>query len=429
MTVKETVAAAWSLPDLRARIIFVFAMFGVYALGLHVSVPGLSPQAVEEIVKNNILFQIIDTFGGGALRKVSIFSLGLNPYITASIIMQLMAVAIPSLQQMQKEGGEYGRRQINQITRKLTVILSILQGIGFAVTFSHSTSAGLSTGSIFTIVICWLAGAMFLLWLGEQMTEKGIGNGISMLIFAGIVARLPWNIYDTYQFARFGQVSAFSILLLIALFLATIWGVVMFTRAQRRIPIQHARRVIGSRQVGGQTTYLPLQVNTAGVIPIIFAISLLLLPQQFASMVPQGNPLHNSLVAIARWFTPGSSVLGAVLYTAMIFGFTYFYTAAVFNVQDIADNLKKHGAFVPGLRPGKDTRDYLDKVITRLTTAGAAFLAVIALMQYWVPALTNVQTFSLVGGTSLLIVVGVALDTMQQVEAQLLMRQYEGFIK
>jgi len=436
VNLKDTVASAWQLPDLRARIIFLFAMFAVYSLGLHVPVPGLTPAQVDSFIGNNAMMGLIDLFSGGALRKVSIFALGLNPYITASIIMQLMSIAIPSLHQMQREGGDYAKRKINEYTRKLTVVLAILQGAGIAISILRSAGAATPFLTVSILVISWTAGAMFLLWLGEQMTEKGIGNGISLLIFAGIVSRLPYYIGQTADFLRNGAVSPFGVTLLVVIFIGTIWSIVMFTRAQRRIPIQHARRIIGQRAVGGQTTYLPLSLNSAGVIPIIFAISLLMLPQQFANMVPQGGFFSNLLSNFAKWFTPGTSQLPlyyawipSFLYALMIFAFTYFYTAVIYNVEEIADNLKKHGAFIPGIRPGKPTQEYLDKVVTRVTAAGATFLAVIALLQYWVPDITGVSTFWLVGGTSMLIVVGVALDTMQQIESQLLMRQYEGFIK
>jgi preprotein translocase subunit SecY len=432
VNLRETLVAAWATPDLRARILFVFAIFGVFVVGLHipVPVPGIDPAKVQDIVESSGLLLFLNLFGGGALSRLSIFSLTLNPYITASIVMQLMTVGVPSLQKMQREEGEYGRRKINRYTRWLTLLLCLFQGWGYTkmIVQAAATQSGttLSLPTHLMIVAFWTAGAMFLLWMGEQIQEKGVGNGVSLMIFAGIVVRLPYQVHQLYSNVQDGMVSGFNVVLLAAFFLATIWIIVYFTQAQRRIPIHHMRRIPGRRQVGSQTSYLPLSINTAGVIPIIFAISLLFLPGQFAQMLGERSALGQFFGYIQSLFRPGQSVWGAGLYTVLIFFFTYFYTAVIFNVEDMADNLKRSGAFVPGVRPGKPTQEYLDGVISRITVVGAAFLAFVALLQYWVPAITGTGTsFTLVGGTSMLIVVAVALDLMKQVEAQVIMRGYE----
>ncbi len=433
MNFKETILAAWATPDLRQRIIFVFAMFMIYVIGIHIPVPiqGVDPNLIADAVEKNQALQFLNLFGGGALKRLSIFALGLNPYITASIVMQLMTVGVPSLQKLQREEGEYGRRKINRITRTLTIFLCLFQGWGYTTLLSQ-VAAQAGTGSTFTmgmrasIIMFWTAGAMFVLWLGEQIQEKGIGNGVSLMIFAGILVQLPYTIARLRTNVADGAVNGFNIITLVSIFLGTIWIIVFFTKAQRRIPIHHMKRVPGQRMTGTQTTYLPLSINMAGVIPIIFAISLLFLPGTFATAFGETSGIGQLFRHIQQLFTPGQSGWGALLYTAMIFAFTYFYTAVIYNVEEMADNLKKSGAFVPGVRPGKPTQEFLDGVISRITLVGAAFLSFVALLQYYVPNWTNTGTsVSLVGGTSLLIVVAVALDTMNQVEAQVIMRGYE----
>ncbi|MEP0766079.1 MAG: preprotein translocase subunit SecY [Fimbriimonadia bacterium] len=432
MNLRETLAAAWATPDLRGRILFLFAMFTVYIIGIHipVPVPGVDPEKVHDLIASNAALGFINLFGGGALKKLSIFALGLNPYITSSIVMQLMTVGVPSLQKMQREEGEYGRRKINRITRWLTIVLCFFQSWGYTkLITSLASQAGASHLTFvdqLVIIAFWTAGAMFVLWLGEQIQEKGVGNGVSLMIFAGIIVQLPYQIHQLYQNLTIGQNSSLDVMLLAALFLGTIWIIVFFTQAQRRIPIHHMRRIPGRRAMGSQTVYLPLSINSAGVIPIIFAISLMYLPGTFAQALGTGSPIGGFFATMQQLFSPGSSILGAAIYTLMIFGFTYFYTAVVYNVEEMADNLKRSGAFVPGVRPGSPTRDYLDGVISRITLVGAAFLAFVALLQYWVPAWTNtINVFTLAGGTSLLIVVAVALDTMRQIESQVIMRGYE----
>lgn len=427
----DSLQGAFKLPDLRARIMFVFAMFAVYAVGLHIPVPGVDREQMARIFSDNELLGLLNMFTGGALRKFTILALGLNPYITSSIIMQVFTFVHPPLRQLQREGGEAGRRKIQQYTRWFAVIIAFVQAIGF-ISFFRS-AGGLTTLGMFetaTVVIALVSGAMFLLWLGEQITEKGIGNGVSLMIFAGIVAMLPFQVSETIRFMEGGAIKLYQVLFLLAIFLATIWGIVYVTQSQRRIPIQHVRRIIGRRQTMGGTSYLPIPVNAAGVIPIIFALSLQVMPATLASMIPKSwGVIHDSMMWVANTLAPGQSIIGSVFFAGLIFIFTYVYIAMAFNTEDISDNLKRQGSFIQGVRPGKPTADYLDAVITRITVAGASFLALIAMMQYWVPSLTGVTTFGLAGGTSLLIMVGVGLDFIRQIEAQMSMRQYEDFLK
>ncbi len=424
----ESLVAAWRLPDLRKRILFVFGAFAVYTLGLHIPVPGINHAALEKLFASGAMFGLIDVFSGGALRKFTIFAMGIVPYINASIIMQLLIAAIPAWKELQKE-GQTGQKELNKKTRYLTVGLAFFQSLGISTMFLHGGI--LTAGAVQLVFTCVVltAGTMFLLWLGEQITEHGLGNGVSLIIFCSITASLPWQVAKVLE-----QASVTSYLSLVALgvlFLATVVGIVYVTQASRKIPIQHARRVVGMRQMGGHSSYLPLKIAMAGVIPIIFAISLQLLPMTILSAVPGDDGFIGTLKMLSQRLSPGDNPLALLLYAGIIMLFTYFYTAVQFDVNDIADNLKKHGSYIPGIRPGKPTSDYLDKVITRITFAGALFLAAVAVIQYVAPGLTgvNIGTFSLIGGTSLLIMVGVALETMQSIEAQLMMRNYEGFLK
>ncbi len=426
----ETLIAAWKLPDLRQRILFVFGAFAVYTLGLHIPVPGIDHAKMEQLFAQGGVFGLVDVFSGGALRKFTIFAMGIVPYINASIIMQLLVAAIPQWKELQKE-GETGRKEIAKRTRYLTVALAFLQSLGISTTLVRSGILTANWWQLLVTATVLTAGTMFLLWLGEQITDKGIGNGISLLIFASIVASLPWQISKVWESVSLMH-AWISLVLLAVVFLATIVGIVYVTQAQRKIPIQHARRIVGMRQVGGHTSYLPLKITMAGVIPIIFAISLMLLPYTLAQAIPGDTGWVYYLKRAADWITPSErNPLALILYAVIIVIFTYFYTAIQFDVNDISENLKKYGSYIPGIRPGKPTTDYLDKVVSRITFAGALFLAAVAIVQYIAPWLTGVGigTFSLVGGTSLLIVVGVALDTMQSIEAQMLMRNYEGFLR
>jgi preprotein translocase subunit SecY len=425
----SSVAGAFRIPDLKKRITFLFAMFAVYVLGLHIPVPGVDTTILVERLGGG-LFDILDAFTGGAFKKYTIFAMGIMPYINASIIMQLLTIAIPQLEEMQKEGAA-GQKRIRLYTRWLTGVLALFQAYG-TTTWLRSIGAVQGSGGFFDlkvlqIAITLVAGTAFLMWLGEQISDKGIGNGVSIVIFAGIIAYLPFQVAQTLEVIKTNN-DWFALLVLIVLFVGTVAFMIAFTQAQRKIPIQHVKRVIGNRMVGGQSSYLPLKVNSAGVIPIIFAVSIQYFPMTVANIVTHGDPEH-WLTRVANSLVPGATWWGSVIYAAMIIFFTYFYTAVTVNVKDLADNLKKWGSFIPGIRPGKPTQEYLDRIMTRITLAGAIFLAIVALLQYYVPQLTGIRTFSLVGGTSLLIVVGVALETMQAIESHLLMRHYEGFIK
>ncbi len=425
----SSVAGAFRIPDLKRRITFLFAMFAVYVLGLHIPVPGVDTTILVERLGGG-LFDILDAFTGGAFKKYTIFAMGIMPYINASIIMQLLTIAIPQLEEMQKEGAA-GQKRIRLYTRWLTGVLALFQAYG-TTTWLRSIGAVQGSGGFFDlkvlqIAITLVAGTAFLMWLGEQISDKGIGNGVSIVIFAGIIAYLPFQVAQTLEVIKTNN-DWFALFVLIVLFVGTVAFMIAFTQAQRKIPIQHVKRVIGNRMVGGQSSYLPLKVNSAGVIPIIFAVSIQYFPMTVANIVTHGDPEH-WLTRFANSLVPGATWWGSVIYAGMIIFFTYFYTAVTVNVKDLADNLKKWGSFIPGIRPGKPTQDYLDRIMTRITLAGAIFLAIVALLQYYVPQLTGIRTFSLVGGTSLLIVVGVALETMQAIESHLLMRHYEGFIK
>lgn len=434
-------AQALRLPDVRQRIFYVMAMFVVYVACAHVPLPGIDIQRLGEMFQGGGVFDLLNTFVGGSLKRFSVLALGIMPYINASIIMQLLVMAIPQLEELQKE-GEYGQKKINAWTKYMTVGLALIQAAGMIGWFR---SAGAFTGgwpdTIFGILMM-TAGTSFLMWLGDMITTKGIGQGISLIIFVGIMTSIPQQVMQTITLYRGREIGLANILFLLLIFLATIYGIVKVQQAQRKIPVQYAKRVKGNKVWGGQTTFLPLRVNQAGVIPIIFAISVLLFPATIAQFLSNdtfvngasgllhisATSVRNAITAMVDFTQPGRSWFASLLYFVMVVVFTYFYTAVTFNPEQIAENLQKNGGAIPGIRPGERTRDYLDKILYRITLAGAIFLGIIALMQYYVGDLTQVHTFGLVGGTSLLIVVGVALDTMQQVEAQLLMRHYKGFL-
>lgn len=432
MSLSDTFRLAWADPDLRQKLIFILIVFGIYAMCVHVPVPipGVNPLQLEELMSSNALFQLINTFGGGALKRVSIFALGLGPYITSSIIMQILTTAMPAWKKELQEGGEYARRQQNKRTRLLTIALCLFQGSGFINLLAQGVPAvnALSLYERFTILVFWTAGAMFILWLGEQLSEKGIGNGVSLLIFAGIVISLPNLISIVVKATLDGVIGWWQVIALVVIFFAITWFIVLFTIAQRRIPIQHMRRQLGTKMVGGATSYLPFSINMAGVIPIIFAVSLIYMPAQFASMLPPNSAGQDILMRIADFMSPNftrwEGIVGCLVYALLIFFFTYFYTAIQYNVEDIANNLKRGGSFIPGVRPGKQTKDFLDAVISRITIVGACFLSIVALSAYIVPAIIPIQAIGLLFGTSLLIMVSVALETMRQIEANILMKQY-----
>ncbi|MBA4292121.1 preprotein translocase subunit SecY [bacterium] len=427
----ETLRLAWADEDLRGRLQFIIMILTIYVVGVNIAVPvpGISPTAIEELVKNNPVFQLINALGGGAFKRISIFALGLNPYIVASIILQVLTYGNPKWKEEMKEGGEYARRQQNRRTRILTIVLAFAQGYGLMTAMGSAISEVLPAYR-FMIVLFWTAGSMFLLWLGEQVSERGVGNGISILIFTGIIISLPSILGTLGAGLAGGNIAIWQIVALIALFFATTWFIVLFTVAQRRIPIQHMRRNFGTKAMGGQVSYLPIAVAMAGVIPIIFAITLIYLPAQFQAWFPVDSAGHRILGEIAGFmnpdFTRWQGYVGALIYMGMIFFFTYFWTALQYNVEDIADNLKKGGSYIQGIRPGRQTRDYLNGVVSRITFIGAVFLAIAALTQFVLPLVVQAQGIGLIAGTSLLIMVSVALETMRQLEANLITKQYEG---
>jgi preprotein translocase subunit SecY len=416
------------VPELKRRILITGLLLIVYRIGIHVPTPGIDNLALKAVFDSQAgtLFGLIDMFSGGALARFSIFTLGIMPYISSSIILQLLTVVIPQLEKLSKE-GELGRRKITQYTRYGTIVLSVIQGMGIAVGLECVTGGAGSVvylpGWAFRImtVITLTAGTAFLMWLGEQITERGIGNGISLIIFAGIVARFPSGLVRTVTLVRTGEMNVFSALFLLALMVAVVAVIIFFERAHRRIPVQYARRIVGRKVYGGQSTHLPLKVNTAGVIPPIFASSILLFPATIASFIK-----HPITRTISDALTPGR-VGYELLFVAFIIFFCYFYTAVTFNPVDVADNMKKYGGFVPGIRPGKKTAEYIDKILTRITLGGAIYVSVICVLPSILIARFNVPFYF--GGTGLLIVVGVAMDTVQQIESHLITRHYEGFLK
>jgi len=395
-------------------------MFAIFRLGTHIPVPGVNASVIEQLFTSGNLFGLLDLFSGGALSKFSIFAMSITPYINASIIMQLLTVVVPKFEQWAKEGDE-GRKKITQITRYGTVLLGFIQAIGMAFGLKVAIiNPGI--GSILLVALTLTAGTTFLMWLGEQITEKGIGNGISLIIFAGIVSSLPSGLYTIYEYVRAGTINYFNVLLFLIIAVAMIVFVIAIQQGQRRIPVQYAKRVVGRKMYGGHSTHIPLKVNQAGVIPIIFASSVLMFPVTIAQFIDV-----SWVKTVAGWFAWGTP-LQTMLYALLIIFFTYFYTAVTMNISDMAENMKKHGGFIPGIRPGKPTADYLDRIMTRITLAGSIFLALIAILPNFVGAITNLQSIHF-GGTALLIVVGVALDTMKQIEALVLMRHYQGFMK
>ncbi|MDP4856061.1 MAG: preprotein translocase subunit SecY [Desulfobacterales bacterium] len=402
---------------------YTLALLVVYRVGVHVPVPGIDSVALAEIfdrAKGTIL-GIFNMFSGGALEKLSVFALGIMPYISASIILQLMTVVIPHLEQLKKE-GEQGRKKITQYTRYGTVILSIIQGFGISIGLERM-GAVIVPGWGFRLmsVITLTAGTAFIMWLGEQITERGIGNGISLIIFAGIVARMPTAISNTFRLVSTGAMSVFPIIILLVLMVAVIAVIIFVEQGQRRIPVQYAKRVVGRRMYGGQSTHLPLKINMSGVIPPIFASSIMMFPATISSFITV--PWIQDIVSALR---PGNAVY-ELCFVGLIFFFCYFYTAVTFNPVDVADNMKKQGGYIPGIRPGKRTADYIDKVLSRITLGGALYVSAVCVLPSILITHFNVPFYF--GGTALLIVVGVAIDTVAQMESHMLSRHYEGFLK
>ena len=427
----ETLRNAWKIPDLRKKILFTVAMLIVYRIGSHIPNPGLDAQKFSDLLNSaGSLGGFLDIVSGGAFKLATVFAMSITPYINSSIIMQLLTVAIPALERLQKEGEE-GRKIIQQYVRYGAVILGLVQAIALYITMQAqgAVNDGGSIWSFLTITLTFTAGTAFLMWLGEQITEYGIGNGISLIIFAGIVSRGPQgalSIVDNYKLGNFGAgvFGIIVIILILAVFVAVIAGVIWVQQAERRIPIQYAKRVVGRKMYGGQSTHLPIKVNLAGVIPIIFAMSIMMFPSTIVTMF-----FANSDNVIVNWFkNPDQSFLYAAMYAILIMFFTFFYSVIQFNPIEIANNMKKNGGFIPGYRPGKATSDYISKVLNRITWFGGLFLAVITVFPILIGNITKIPGLWF-GGTAVLILVGVALDTVKQIESQMLMRHYKGFLE
>jgi preprotein translocase subunit SecY len=449
----ESIRNIFSIPDLRKRVIFTLLLLAVYRIGCQIPNPGISAEALAEFWQSQrgSILGFYDLFSGRAMSRMTIFALGIMPYISASIILQLLTVVWPYLERLSKE-GELGRRKITQYTRYGTLVICIIQAFGISIFLENLTSPtgarivpSPGWGFRLLTILTLTTGTTFIMWLGEQISERGIGNGISLIIFAGIVAGLPRGINSLINGLRSGNLDPLRIIFLIVFMLAVIAFIVFIERGQRRIPVSYAKRVVGRKVYGGQSTHLPLRVNTGGVIPIIFAASIITIPSTLATL--SKAPIFQT---IARQFGPGMP-LYVLIYIAAIIFFTYFYVSIIFNPNDVADNLRKYGGFIPGIRPGKNTADYIDQVLTRITLVGAIYLAAIAILPEflmtgfkfgslpligsfleanlprWITQGLNIDFYF--GGTSLLIVVGVAMDTMQQIEAQLVMRHYDGFMR
>jgi len=451
----EAVANIFRIPDLRNRVLFTLAMLAIYRLGAHIPTPGIDANRLEEFFKQTqgTLFGFMDLFSGGMFRRLTIFALGIMPYITSSIILQLLTVVVPTLEKLSKE-GELGRRKITQWTRYLTVALAVFQSAGIATLLQTAGTGTMGGGFVinpgigFTLmtIITLTTGTAFIMWLGEHITERGIGNGMSLIIFTGIVIGLPTAIREVYNNVVIGQWNAFHIIVILAVMIAVIAMVVLVERGERRIPIQYAKRVVGRRMMGGQSTYMPLKVNAGGVIPVIFAQSLLTFPQSALQIdwVRKNAFFSGLLNAIGQ-----TQPLYFILYTVLIVFFCFFYVSIIFNPNEAADNMRKHGGFIPGIRPGPNTAAFMNRILTRITVVGGLYLAVLSLLPEIMIAGIKLQRLPLIGnfidstfprwlldglgvnfyfgGTSLLIVVGVAMDTVNQIEAQLIMRHYEGF--
>jgi len=433
MKLTESIRNINKIPELRQRILYTLLLLFIYRLGSHITIPGVDASAVAGAspAHSNDLFGLFDLFVGGAFARASIFSLGIMPYISASIIVQLLGAVTPYVQKLQKEGEE-GRQRINQMTRYGTVLIAALQAWGVSVSLASPASFGTAVvpdpGWFFTVtaVIMLTASTVFVMWLGERITERGIGNGISLIIMIGILARFPQSLVAEFRSVSLGSKNWIVEIIIIAMMVAIVAFVVVLTVGTRRIPVQHAKRVVGRKVYGGSTQYIPMRINTAGVMPIIFAQSIMFLPGTFLSFFPENEVMQSLSGALAYdswWY--------ALIFGTMIVFFTYFYTAIAFNPKEVADTMRRQGGFIPGVRPGKSTADFIDHILTRITLPGAISLAIIAVLPTFLTKFANVTPgfAQFFGGTSLLIIVGVGLDTLQQVESHLLMRHYDGFMK
>tara|TARA_B100001146_G_scaffold193078_2_gene179382 strand:+ start:770 stop:2146 length:1377 start_codon:yes stop_codon:yes gene_type:complete len=449
--VRDTVRNIFAIPDLRNRVLFTFGLLAVFRIGANIPIPGVNSDAILEFfnAQQGNFFGLVNLFSGQALSQMTVFALGIMPYISASIILQLLTVVWPYLEKLQKE-GELGRKKITRYTRYLTVMLSIIQSAGISFALEAQTGnqpfvLSPGWGFRFMAILTLTTGTAFLMWLGEQISERGVGNGISLLIFSGIAVGLPSGIISTYAQLEVGSLNIFTMLILVVVMVAVTGFVVLMESSQRRIPVQYAKRVVGRKMYGGQSTHLPIRVNTAGVIPVIFASSIIMFPQTITQFVT--HPWAQAVTVALTWGHP----VYTIMYAASIIFFCYFYTAIIFNPVDVADNMRKYGGFIPGIRPGKRTADYIDGILTRLTFIGSIYLTVVSLLPQFLLAGFQVAPIPLIGplldsalpiwvttglginfyfgGTSLLILVGVAMDTVRQVESQLVMRHYEGFMK
>jgi preprotein translocase subunit SecY len=432
--INESFRNIFKIQELRQRILFTAGLLIVVRLGSHVTLPGIDAKVLAEVAKSqmNTLFGLYDLFVGGAFSNAAVFALGIMPYISASIIIQLLGAVIPYFQKLSKEGEE-GRKRITQLTRYGTVGISLLQAWGVSVQLASRAAGGVSIvapiaqGPLFTLstMLILTAGTIFTMWLGEQITERGIGNGISLIIFIGIIARFPHAVLDEYQLISSGARGIIVELVIVALMVAIVAGIIMITQGTRRIPVQYAKRVVGRKVYGGVTQYIPMRVNTAGVMPIIFAQSIMFIPNTILTFFPESEFMQS----MSGYFSY-TSFTYSFIYALMIIFFTYFYTAVAFNPKDVAENMQKQGGFIPGIRPGKNTSDFIDNILTKITLPGSISLAIVAILPAFMVRMGVTSNFaSFFGGTSLLIVVGVGLDTLQQIESHLLMRHYDGFMK
>lgn len=424
----ETIRNAWKIVDLRKKLIYTFIMLVIFRLGSCIPVPLLDPSQMSALFDSeNTMFGFIDIVSGGAFQNATIFAMSITPYINASIIFQLLCVAIPALERLQKQ-GEDGRKKIAQMQRYATVVLALIQATGLYFllkSYGAVTTPGWMAAIV--IVATFTAGTAFLMWLGEQITEKGVGNGISLIIFAGIVSRLPGMFTSLYAYVQGGTINWFMAVALLVIAIVVVAFVVMMNDAERRLPVQYAKRVVGRKMYGGQSTHIPIKVSGAGVIPIIFAMSIMSFPGTIASFFGKSAE-SGGFWGGFLWVFSGQSWVYAVLYFLLIIFFTYFYTAIQFNPIEMSNNMKKNGGFIPGIRPGKPTSEYISKVLSRVTLAGAFFLGIIAVLPIFMNLGLNISNFS-IGGTSLLIVVGVALETVKSMESQMIMRHYKGFLE
>lgn len=420
----QTLKNAWKIPDLRAKILYTLGMLIIFRIGAAIPVPGINPDALANIFSDgNQLAGFFDLMSGGSFKSFTLFAIGITPYITASIIINLLQIAFPAFAELSKEGEE-GRKKVVQYTRYGTVVLALIQSFGFSMgIFRNAFVNGGTAFEIFVAIMALTAGTSFLMYLGEKITENGIGNGISLFIFAGIISRLPSDLVGVVANVKAGSIQIVNLVMFGVVAIVIIAGIVYIQQGTRKIPVQYAKRMVGRKMYGGQSTHIPLKVNQAGVIPIIFAMSLLMMPMTIGMMMP--NSGYNQFI---QTYFSHSSVLYNVLYAVLIVFFTYFYTFVSFNVQDVSDQMKKNGGFIPGIRPGKPTTEYLTRTLNRITLAGAVFLAAIAILPNVLMVAFGGMKFDF-GGTSLLIAVGVALETMKQIEAQMVMRHYQGFLK